>query len=422
VRRRAWTAVVAVGVVAFAVYAASPVILSFDSRLVLYESTAIVEHQSLDLTDYEPIVRGWPLHERDGHAFSRYPYGTALLVTPLVGAIMLGGEIVGYDWPGEIRERAPRDVEKGIASLIAALAAAGMTLLTWQLTRRVVPAVVTGLLFAFATSAWSEASRALWQHGPVVLMTVLGLICLVKARGDPRWAALAGLPLGFAYVVRTSAVIPLVLVAVLVLVSYRRQLPLFVLAVLATVLPSIVYNLATFGSPFIPLYGTSSALLGDGLQSTFWNALAANVVSPARGLLVFSPLVIFAGVGVWLSRRQLDGLHAVAIATVLLHLVLVSNLRIWWAGHSYGPRFLIDVLPFLFFLMVPVVDRITRRAMTPAMTALACVFGLTVAWSVFVHAKGALDHGPHAWNAEPSDVDEHPDRVWDWGDFPPLRS
>jgi hypothetical protein len=157
------------------------------------------------------------------------------------------------------------------------------------------------------------------------------------------------------------------------------------------------------------------------LLPTFWNAVAANLVSPARGLLIFAPLVLFSLVGLWLSRRNLNSLHALAVLTVGLHLAVVSNTAIWWGGYSYGPRFMSDVLPFLFFLMVPVIDRITRVPMKAATAGLAAVFVAATAWSVFANAKGALDWDTAGWNFGPS-VDTHPDRVWDWNDLPMLRT
>ena len=48
------------------------------------------------------------------------------------------------------------------------------------------PAMLVALAFAFGTSAWSTASRSLWQHGPSMLL--LGLALLAQLR---RWPAAA---------------------------------------------------------------------------------------------------------------------------------------------------------------------------------------------------------------------------------------
>src|SRR5829696_7832431 len=67
----------AVGV--FAVYAASPVIESFDSWPVVYESDSLMRQGNLDLREYGPIVHGWPCYRERRRVLSRFPHGTAVL-------------------------------------------------------------------------------------------------------------------------------------------------------------------------------------------------------------------------------------------------------------------------------------------------------------------------------------------------------
>jgi hypothetical protein len=98
------------------------------------------------------------------------------------------------------------------------------------------------------------------------------------------------------------------------------------------------------------------------------------------------------------------------VAWPVVHLLLVSRLRHWWAGYSFGPRFLTDVMPGLFVLVcVSLRASLERR---PRATALS--FALLGACSCAINTvQGLYNRAPKYWNAEPS-IDEHPELVFDW--------
>jgi hypothetical protein len=156
-------------------------------------------------------------------------------------------------------------------------------------------------------------------------------------------------------------------------------------------------------------------------------ALAANVVSPARGLLVWSPVVLLAVAGVVsaIRSRTISSLDVLLAAWVAAHLLAVSMLRDeWWAGWSVGPRFMADTIPALFFLMAPFATSLLRRDPTgnDRLRQLARVgFALTAAWSVFVNVRAAERPSVQLWNRDPVSVDVQTDRVWDWRDPQFLR-
>jgi len=400
------------------------VIQSGDSGLVLYQSVNLIEHGTLDVNNYEPIVDGWPAYQVGHRLVSRFPYGTALLVTPITAAVLAISWLFGLDIPQNMHNYRPIELEKLIASFVVSLAVLLMVLVAYEMLQRRFVAIITGLLFAFATSAYSTASRALWQHGPLLLTSTAGLLFLLKGRRKPRWIAASSLPLAFGYLIRPSSLIFLGFVALLVLTSYRRQFPLFILGAVIVIVPSIIYNLAIFHSVLIPLYGTDSPLLG-GIQPTFLTALAANLVSPARGILVYSPIVLLSIYGLWLRRRSRDRLVIVAIFAIIIYLLLISDISTWYAGASYGPRYMIDVLPFLFYLMIPAIGDVVslrRFIHVPGITILAVLLFVTAGWSVFVNARGAIAWDTQWWNSQPVWINLQPSRVWDWQDPPFLRS
>lgn len=412
---------------AFAVYTASPVIQSGDSQLVLYESDSLIRQGNLDVREYGPIVHGWPCYREGGRLVSRFPYGTAIVTVPFLAVAHAGGALVGRDPTQSLTQTHPRELEKVLASAIAALAALSLLLLTLEVVGRLGPALALGAAFALGTSLWSTASRGLWQHGPVVLLTGLAMTCLVRGRrvGDSRWAAAAGLLLGMAFVVRPTITAVIGLTALVLLFTDRQALTGYLGAATVVVAPSIALNLKLYGTVIAPVYLPGHSSVTSGLSSTLGEGLAGTMISPGRGLLLFSPFLILALLGLWLRRHRLNGLDVLAVGTILAIWFAASNSLTWEAGASFGPRFLTDTLAFWAYLIAPVFGLVIRpvRTWTPAVWATAGILIVTVAWSAFVHGRGAFSWATQLWNSKPTIAyvgDRH--RLWDWSDPQFLRT
>ena len=124
---------------------------------------------------------------------------------------------------------------------------------------------------------------------------------------------------------------------------------------------------------------------GAGAWTTpLWGGLAGILVSPGRGLLVYSPIAIGSLIGmalVW--RRHGDLLLRYVGPGVLCTLLLYSKWGNWWGGSSYGPRLLADLGPALALLLYPVGPLVGRSRLLKAVAILLAV------WSVGAHAIGA---------------------------------
>jgi hypothetical protein len=147
-------------------------------------------------------------------------------------------------------------------------------------------------------------------------------------------------------------------------------------------------------------------------------------VSPARGLFVYSPVLLLSVVGAVMAVRQraTRSIGLAFAAVVVGQWVVVSLFPHWWGGWSYGPRFMSDVLPVLAVFLVPVVDRAADLGLRSA--AGAAVVGLFVVLlgaSAVIHGRAAVSDAPFAWNKQPTSVDDDPGRLWDWSDPAFLR-
>jgi hypothetical protein len=235
--------------------------------------------------------------EIDGHYVSDYPVGAAI-----TGAVFYA--------PSVLQGRRPRaslcaKLEKYAASAIVALSAA-VLFAALRLLSGPGAALFLTAVYAFATSNLSTASQALWQHGASELMIASALYAILRARDDDRWAPLAGFPLAFSLICRpTNALIALPLAAY-ALGCHPRRGRWLIVAALPPLAFQLWYNLQYFGDPLhtqFPIHGgaTWSTPLGEGL--------AGLLASPARGLLVYSPVFafsLFGLAGAW--RRTGDGL------------------------------------------------------------------------------------------------------------------
>jgi hypothetical protein len=146
----------------------------------------------------------------------------------------------------------------------------------------------------------------------------------------------------------------------------------------------------------------------------------AVLVSPSRGLLIFTPVFLFSIWGmIWsLKTRWRARLSGYLIAVVIAHWLLLGvYFRVWFGGHCYGPRLFTDLTPFFIFFLVPVLLQMRESASWRRVPSI--VFMVLLCASVFIHSRGALTIQVYLWNVAPAPVDEN--RVWDWRDPQFLR-
>ena len=242
------------------------------------------------------------------------------------------GALVGDDPVATIRETFPRKLEKTLASVIAALAVLALMLMGRDVLGRTAPALLLGAIFALGTSLWSTVSRGLWQHGPLILLCALALLCLARGRDrdERRWPALAGAALAAGY---AAARPPPSARPGRACTADRPAPGRGPLRRRCRACPPALLRLQPVGlwagrDPV--LRGERRLRLRRALVSPA-EGLAGTLLSPARGLLVYSPFVLLAAAGVWMRRHRLGRVELVAIGSVLVIWLLASN-TVDWAG------------------------------------------------------------------------------------------
>lgn len=441
-----------------------------DGFLALPAAHSLLHDGDLDLSEFADAPwfdAHYGVVDVDGRPMDYFPWTTAAATVPLLAAWEAAGSI------GIVASAEPAIIEGStgrLRVLFASVHVAAAAVVLGLLTRRLVrllgrggrsdarpddagrgtarrgtarrdlarrdlagwDVAVWSVVLALATPLWSTASRSLWQHGPGVLTSAGAVLCCALLVGPGRverhahrLAVGAGALASLAYWTRpTTAVISLV---VLVVIAWNRRglLPWLLGAMALTHAAMLAANLALVGRPVPPYYAAGRV----GWHEDLPTALAANLVSPARGLVVFSPFLAAAGLAAWRMRpgRRPDGDGHPDGATRVLVLALLGGAvaqwltvsaftEKWWAGHSIGPRFMTEAVVLLGPLALAVIAT-GLRTRGPRMLAVGAV-----AVSVLVHGGAAMSGDAACWNTVPVDVDREPDRVRDWSDPQVLES
>ncbi len=427
---------VALYLVTVSIYVASPVRVHSDTIWSIPTAVSLLDRGSAALDEYRPTIAqtNYGTYEVNGHSYNYFPLGPSLVALPVLFvfdraaamAELLGDRIpkvrdFSARWRSELHQVGLVNLDNyvPIEGVVAAILVSGAVIfvfLTAQLYTSVWAATAVALVFAFGTSAYSTASRLLWQHTPSLL--ALSAIVYILARPvTGRLAVLiTGILAGAAYVVRPTNSISVIFIALYFGALSLRMLATFLVGAAALLIPFVLYNMRIYSALLPPYFRAGRLSVGWG---HFVEALLGNLISPGRGLFVYSPVILLGAYGFYRRRRDRGMTHLDYFFLIIIigHLVAVSTFSHWWAGHSFGPRFLTDVLPYLMYFVIYVVDHVsTGKTVRLGLTLLA----MSV-FSCFVHFRGATAWGPWHWNDTPVNVDQAPDRVWNWRDLQFLR-
>jgi len=422
----------------FLVYLISGIGTSGDSRWSIPIALSILREGNTDLDEYDAVhdpAGAYAVESVRGHQYSMFPVGVSVVAVPFVLVIDRAIAAVHVLLPGLDEWLRSQSVDPSqpltvltfywrVEQLIASCITASAAVLIFVLARRALSArhsVYVSLIFAFCTSAWSIGSTALWQHGSSMFLLTAALSLLVYARDRPALSQFVGIPLAIAYIVRPTNSVPILIFTVYVMLRHRGWFLRYLLWALPFAAALVAYNVHVYGMVLAPYY------LPQRLEQhgAFWVAMAGNLFSPARGLFVYSPVFLFSVAGVLMKckARTLSWLDVCVMACIALHWVSISMFAIWWGGASYGPRLFSDMIPFLLYLMLPFLSAILDREglRSAGKSAARVMLAVTLLVCVFMQYRGASSLAVWRWNQVPLEINDHPERLWDWRDPPFLR-
>jgi hypothetical protein len=317
-----------------------------------------------------------------GHLYPNKAPGATPLVVPaaLVAHLVAGSDDAELAWTLTLG----RLLASSLPFLLTALLMAG-----YLRAAAPVGAAVAVVAFALGSPALT-ASLLLFSHSLTAFLLFAAFL-LLRSRQRPEWwrAALAGLAIGWAVTSEYPALVPGAVLAILALRRLRTSGALALAG--GGALPAAAlaaYNSVCFGSPLAISSGHEAnaayvdlarhGVFGVGLPTL--SGVLGLLASPARGLLVWSPVVVLAAAG--LARRSESGGEeraTLVLVPVALTLAMAGYPN-WHGGWFPGPRYLLATLPFVFVLVGRGAERAMGSRAARLGIAAAALWGAAQTW------------------------------------------
>lgn len=304
-------------------------------------------------------------------------------------------------------------MEKLTAALVSASTATLFFLTALHLGSLGGAAVATAC-FAAASGLFSLTAQLLWQQGGILFWMLVALLAEFRHQVRPHRATkwVQGLACSGLAACRPSAAIFLVpFGSWLALRDFKRACQVVSIALVAY-LPWAIYYLSIYGRLFGP---TSDMLDPVNWTSHLMGPLAGLLVSPARGLLVYQPWLIVLPLAL-LARpnpaREPSSWRKLAAVVMTLQVLMVAAWGMWWGGHSWASRLVLEVVALGGLLCVAPMSRLLDWRGGRALLGALFVAG-------FLAQVPMIYGNAHHWNAE-AEIDTHADRLWSWTRAPFL--
>ena len=319
------------------------------AQTLLHQHTFALDRKALQLPDQLNMipqtakVKDRPLEVVSGRIYKYAPPGSSLLSLPFV-AIAGFLDLAPTDASGAYNP----DRELKLSAILAAFLMSTFAVVCFRTSRLLLSiswSVVITAAATLGTQVWSTASRVVEPDTWSILLMMVGLYIILGAELRKlrlRPVLLASL-LSSCYLVQPTASISIVAITVYMVLYQWRYLRSYVVTGFAWFAAFLLYSWHNFGQ-VLPNYYEPSRL--DFLL--FRSALPGNLISPARGVLVFVPTLLFVAfilVRYW-KFTEAKRLAITAVAVLIAHVLTISGFTHWWAGHSYGPRYWTSVVPW----------------------------------------------------------------------------
>ena len=223
------------------------------------------------------------------------------------------------------------------------------------------------LIYGLGTMAWPY-SKSLMSETTLNVVVLGGVYAAVgyKSTARSRWLVLSGTLMGFAFITKSvcAVVFPL-LVAYLLLSAPSRRVLLDL--VLCFGVPVMVFagiqgwhNFIRYDSFFEFGYSFGWDHLGFSTPPSvgLWGLL----LSPGKSLFLYSPVILL---GLFSFRRFLNTRKNEALLFLGIILAFIVPHASWWAwsgDRSWGPRFLLPIIPYFIFPVGCFIESWTQRS------------------------------------------------------------
>jgi len=350
-------------------------VLTGGGRIVGSDEVTMFDLSRAMLQGRIDVPEGATMRGPDGRFYTKNTAGQAVLALPLVAAGEVAARAAGFG--PERRELAVRFVASFFNAIIAALLVAALYAFARRLGAGANGSFAAAVMLGFTTPVWVYAKSFMAEPLEALgLLLVLGNAALASEGGEHElpgerrrlWFAALG---AFLAVSSKASMLPLVLVALAALGRSRPSrwfLPLGGLALAAV--GHLAYNVARFGNPFETGYGAQASAAA--FSTPLLVGLYGLLVSSGKGVLWFAPAVALAPAGLAeMSRPRahsggprhgVPARHAAlaGVSVWFLGLIQFGTFQHWAGDGSWGPRYLVPLLPLAFLAVAFALTAATR--------------------------------------------------------------
>jgi hypothetical protein len=336
--RLPWRRAVAVGAGVWLVYisTAGGSLGTGDAVAVYEEAKAILDRGAIDIPASQSL-EAW--RGPDGRWYAPFGISQAVFDLPFILAGRAAARVAG----GTLArgETLPKAAVALASTLAAAAAVAGAFLIAWLHDEREHGATLAAIAIAFGTPLWTYSKFGF--NAPLTAAFLTGGVAALAwssraVRARPA-AIVAGCAFGAAALTRHEMF--LAAGAAIAWATWARHIRPRSTDLAALVMPIVgaaaiwcTLNWMRFGAPLVSGHRPTFDLGG-------WMGFA---VSPAGALLLYAPIAI-AALGWIRGLRSGDGLAWLVGCTAVVLFVFYAALEDWLGTRSYGPRYLVPLLP-----------------------------------------------------------------------------
>jgi len=222
--------------------------------------------------------------------------------------------------------------------------------------------LISALTWGIGTIAWPYARWLFTEPaGALALLTGFYGGTLFRRRPSAQSAFLCGLGLGLAIAAVPYSVLslPFIIANLFLPPSPSAKIKYALLGGLGgmagPLLGTALYNALRFGHPMDSGYRLSFSDFTTPLPG-----MIGLLISPARGLVFYMPQVLLTVPGYLMGQHKHRSEFLKVLVMLLTYLLFFGSWRIWHGGWSWGPRYLVPVIPLMFPLIAPVWESFPR--------------------------------------------------------------
>jgi hypothetical protein len=342
-----------------------------------------------------PTVRSLPYGETRapigalGEQYAQYGPGWTATMIP----VMLAANIVRARLYVPPESRFLQMAVSSTNSIISALACVALYLLARELGYRRRTGVVLSLSLAFGTLMWSY-SREMFSEPACTLAIIAAALFGQRYRrtGGARLLPLCGASVAYAISLKVYWLLLVPFVAGWLVHACLRdrkgkakvaaELAIFLIPVAIGLVGLAVFSRLSFGS-FVALgYLRGRFSMGALLSSLYslppYVGVLGLLVSPGKSVFLYCPPLIVAIFGIRRFWRREPVLAGWMVGLVLFYVLFFGSREHWDGGHSWGPRYLLPLVPLMLLPLAELIDGERVAAFTKWSTGTSLVAGVLV--------------------------------------------